>query len=145
MVKTIDKDDFKILIKDFPDKWEYLNEKLDYAYESFNSVDDYEKPTTNLKKGNFFGKFRKDFAKDCEIKQTREILDVIVIKNGEQFTELYLKSDVILFADMFDKFVKESIEEFDINLLYCTNLPLHPWSCGLKDTDIKLKTLQKKN
>ena len=30
LLKTLDNDDFKILKKEFPDKWEYLNKKLAY-------------------------------------------------------------------------------------------------------------------
>ena len=44
LVKNLDEDDFKILKKEFPDKWQYLNKKLAYPYEYFNSIDDYKKP-----------------------------------------------------------------------------------------------------
>ena len=43
LVKKLDEDDFKILKKEFPDKWQKLNKKLAYPYEYFNSVDDYKK------------------------------------------------------------------------------------------------------
>ena len=33
LVKILDGDDFKILKKEFPDKWQYLNKKLAYPYE----------------------------------------------------------------------------------------------------------------
>ena len=48
LAKTLDKDDFQILGKDFPDKWEYLNKKLSYPYEHFNSIDGYQKPVNNF-------------------------------------------------------------------------------------------------
>ena len=41
-----------------------------------------------------------------------------------------------------EKFLKVSINEFDINPLYCVNLPGYTWQCGLKNTDSKLQTLQ---
>ena len=44
LVKNLDEDDFKILKKEFPDKWQYLIKKLGYPYEYFNSIDDYKKP-----------------------------------------------------------------------------------------------------
>ena len=60
-------------------------------------------------------------------------------------TELYLKSDVILLADGFEKFIKISIEEYGINPLYCVSLPGYTWQCGMNNTDIKLQTLQDKD
>ena len=50
MVKNLDCDDFKILEKEFPVKWQYLNKKLAYPYEFFNSSDGYKKPVNNFKK-----------------------------------------------------------------------------------------------
>ena len=38
LVKNLDEDDFKILRKEFSDKWQYLNKKLAHPYEYFNSI-----------------------------------------------------------------------------------------------------------
>ena len=64
--------------------------------------------------------------------------------NGEELTNLYLKSGVILLADIFAKFFKVSINEFDFNPLYCVSLPGYTWQFGLKYTDIRLQTLEDK-
>ena len=58
-IKIFDEDDFKILKKKFPDKWQYLNKKLAYPYQYFNSINDYQKPVENLKKEDFFSKLKK--------------------------------------------------------------------------------------
>ena len=64
------------------------------------------------------------------------------IKSGKELTTLYLKSDVVLLADVFENFVKVSTEEYGINPLYCVSLPGYTYQCALKYTDIKLQTLQ---
>ena len=46
---------------------------------------------------------------------------------------------------MFEKIIKVSINEFDINPLYCVSLPGYTWQCGLKHTGINLQTLQDKD
>ena len=145
MVENLDKDDFVILKKEFPHKWQYLNEKLAYPYEYFNNIVDYKKPGNNLKKEDFFSKLKKKCPDDNEIKRTKEIFEVIDIKDGEDLTKLYLKSDVILLADVFEKFVKVSTQEYGINLLYGISLPGYTYQCALKCTDIKLQTLQDKD
>ena len=58
---------------------------------------------------------------------------------------MYLKSDVILLADVFEKFIKISFDQFKINPLYCVSLPGYTWEAGLKYTNIKLQTLQDKD
>ena len=58
---------------------------------------------------------------------------------------MYCESDVILVADVFEKFVKVSFEEYGINPLYSVSLPCYTYQCALKYTDIKLQTLQDKD
>ena len=141
-VKNLNEDDFKILKKEFPDKWQYLNKKLAYPYEYFDSIDDYKKPVNNFKKEDFFSKLKNDYPDDDEIERTKEIIKLFNIKDGEELTKLYCKSDVILLADVFENFVKVSTEEYKINPLYCVSLPGYTYQCALKYTDIKLQTLQ---
>ena len=62
--------------------------------------------------------------------RTKEIIQVFKIKNGEELTKFYLKIDVILLADIFEKFNKVSIKEFDYNPLVCPSLPGYIWQCG---------------
>ena len=137
--------DLKILKTGFPDKWKYLTKKLAYPYEYFNSIDDYQKPVDNLEKKDFFSKLKNKCPDDEEIERTKDIIKRFKIKNGEELTEIYLKSDVLLLACVFEKFIKISIEQFDINPLYCVSLPGYTWNCGLKYTGINLQTLQDKD
>ena len=145
LVKNLDEEDFKILKKEFPDKWQCLNKKLAYPYEYFSSIDHYKNSVNNLKKEDFFSKLKNDYLDDDEIERTKEIIEIFNIKNGEELTKLYCKSDVILLADVFEKFVEVSTEEYKINPLYCVSLPGYFYQCALKYTDIKLQTLQDKD
>ena len=45
-------------------------------------------------------------------------------------------------AEVFEKLIKVSNKEFDVNPLYCVSLPGCTWQCGFKYTDNKLQTLQ---
>ena len=137
--------DLKILKTGFPDMWKYLTKKLAYPYEYFNSIDDYQKPVDNLKKEHFFSKLKNKCPDDEEIQRTKDIMKRFNIKNGEELTEIYLKSDVLLLACVFEKFIKVSINEFKINPLYCVSLPGYTWQCGLKYTGINIQTLQDKD
>ena len=135
----------KILKTGFPDKWKFLTKKLAYPYEYFNSFDDYKKPVNKLEKKHFFSKLKNKCPDDDGIERTMDIIKRFNIKNGEELTEIYLKSDVILLACVFEKFIKVSVNEFGINPLYCVSLPGYTWQCGLKYTDVRLQTLQDKD
>ena len=144
LLEYLGENDLKILKTGFPDKWKYLTKKLAYPYEFFKSVEDYQKPVDNLKKEHFFSKL-KNKCPDEEIERTKEIIKIFNIKNGEELTEIYLKSDVLLLACVFEKFIEVSVNDFKINPLYCVSLPGYTWECGLKYTGINLQTLQDKD
>ena len=145
LLNYMGENDFKILKTGFPNKWKYLIKKLAYPYEYFNSIDDYQKPVDNLKKEDFFSKLKNKCPDDEEIQRTMDIIKKFNIKNGEELTEIYLKSDVLLLACVFEKFIKVSVNEFGINPMYCVSLPGYTWECGLKNTGISLQTLQDKD
>ena len=137
--------DLKILKTGFPDMWKYLTKKLAYPYEVFNCIEDYQKPVDNLKKEDFFSKLKNKCPDDEEIQRTMDNIKRFNIKNGKVLTEIYLKSDLLLLACVFEKFIKVSVNEFDINPLYCVSLPGYIWQCGLNCTRINLQTLQDKD
>ena len=86
--------DLKILKTGFPDKWKYLTKELAYPYEYFNSIDDYQKPVNSLEKEHIFSKLKNKCPDDEEKERTMDIIEIFNIKNGEELTEIYLKSDV---------------------------------------------------
>ena len=96
--------DLKLLKTEFPDKLKFLTKKLGYPYEFFNSIDDYQKPASNLKKEDFFSKLEFKCADDKEIERTKETIERFYIKTGEELTYLYLKSVVSLLTCVFEKY-----------------------------------------
>ena len=56
-----------------------------------------------------------------------------------------MKFDILSLVDVFEKFKKVSTKEFGINPLYCASICSFINQCGLKNTDIKLQTLQDKD
>ena len=144
LLDYLGENDLNFLKTGFPNKWKYLTKKLAYPYEYFNSIDDYQKPVDNLAKEYFFSKLKNKCPDDEEIQRKMDNIKKFKIKNGEELTEIYLKSDVLLLACVFEKIIKLSVNEFGINPLFCVSLPGYTWQCGLKYTGINLETLQDK-
>ena len=134
--------DLKILKIGFPDKWKFLAEELAYPYEFFNCIEDYQKPIGILKNEDFFSKLKNKCSDDEEIQRKMDIIDKFNIKNGEELTEIFLKSDVLLLTCVFEKFIKVSSNEFEINPLYCVSLPGYTWQCGSQFTGINLQNFK---
>ena len=137
--------DLKILKAGIPDKRKFLPKKLAYPYEYFNNIDDYKKPVSNSEKKDFFSRLKNKCPDDKEVERTMDIIKRFNFKNGEEVTQIHLKSDVFLLGCVFENFIKVSVNEFGINPLYCVSLPGYTWQCGLKYTRINLQTLQDKD
>ena len=133
LVKTVD--ELTILKKDFSNNCEFLSKKLAYPYEYFKSYDGYNLPITNLTKEDYFKRLKNGQPQDGEIQRTNEIFHTFKIKTGKELTELYLKTDVNLVADVFEKFIKVSLNEFIVNPLHHLSLSGYTWECGLKYTE----------
>ena len=87
---------------------------------------------------NFFSKLKNKCPDDKEIDRTREIIKKFNIEDGKELTELYSKSDVLLLACVFEKFIKVSQNEFGFSSLYFVSLPGYTWECVLRYTNIIL-------
>ena len=72
LVKTLDFDDFEILKKETPDKRKCLNKKIAHPYEDFKSIDGFQKPDNNWKKGDFFSNKKYACPSDEKIERTKE-------------------------------------------------------------------------
>ena len=137
--------DYIHLKKHFPNHWMLLKNKLAYPYEFYKPLEDYEKPINELlESGNeaYFSKTKNKIPDQDEINRTNEIIKLFNIKNGRELTELYCKADVILLADIFEKFLNVSKTEFGVNPLYHISLPGTTWSNGLKYTKVELELIK---
>ena len=90
-VKTLDNNDFDSFEKEFPGKWECLNKRLAYQFESFKSIADYQKPVNKLKDENFFSTLKISFPSDEKLERTKEIINFFNNKKPGETTKLYLK------------------------------------------------------
>ena len=145
LTESLKDDDYIHLKRHFPNHWMLLKNKLAYQNEFYKTLEDYEKPIEeiiNYGKEAYFSKTKNKIPDQEEIDRTNGIIKLFNIKNGRELTELYNKADVILLADIFEKFIKVSISEFGINPLYHTSLPGTNWSNGLRYTKVELELIK---
>ena len=131
--------------KENPVIWLYLNKKIAYPSEYFNSLQYYQKPVDDIKKKDFLSNLINKYPDDEQIERTKEFIKWYKYEIGEELSQLYLKSDIILLTDVFESFIKISIKKFTTFALYCVSLPSYTWQCWMRYTKINLQTLQDKD
>ena len=87
---------------------------------------------------------KNDYPNDIEKDRPKKPKINFNIKNGEELARLYLEKFCLLSSD-FEKSTKLSINEFDINPLFCVTLLGFTWQRGSSCAGMNLKTLQDKD
>ena len=77
-----------------------------------------------------------------EIDGKIEVIELFCIKNGRELTQISNTADVILLAQIFQKFIKVSISELGVNPLYHISLPGTTWSNALRYTRVELELIK---
>ena len=78
-------------------------------------------------------------AKDYE--RAHQIWDFYGIQNLRQYHDHYLKSDVLLLADVFEHFRHDVRQKHALDCLYFPTLPSLSWSMALKHTKVELELI----
>jgi hypothetical protein len=134
-------DDFKIK-KEYYGKSKAFNlvrRKGAVPYSFYTSHESYEE--TELRKDMFFNDLTNEFEPDEVFERSKEIWDYFKIKNHGEFIDLYLKTDVLLLTDCFEKFREANIKNFEIDPCYCFSTPSLAWAAGLNYTKIELELI----
>ena len=105
LVKNFVDEDFKYLSKEFKDKdLKLLKEKGVYPYEYMNSFKKFNE-TELPSKNKFFSSLKNEDISEKDYEKAKDIWDTFDIKNLGHYHDLYLKSDVLLLCDVFEKFI----------------------------------------
>ena len=113
----------KILKTENPDEWKHLNKKLPYLMNTLKVSMIIKSLVRACKKKSSSVNWKTNVPVIKKWKEQEETIEKFNIKNGEELTQLFLKSDVFLLAYVFEKFLKVSVNEFGIIPLYCVSLP----------------------
>ena len=70
-----------------------------------------------------------------------DIWNVFDIKNLVKYHDLYLKTDVLLLCDVFEKFIDVCLECYGLDLCHYFSSPGLSWDAVLKMTGVKLELI----
>lgn len=92
-------------------------------------------------KDDFYSNLKADDITDEEYKHAQTIWREFNIQNLGEYSDLYLKTDVLLLVDVFQNFRKNCINTYGLDPGPYFTLPGYTWSCMLKYTKVRLELL----
>ena len=134
IAKSLDSKDLKILGKYFDTN--IFKEKGIHPYEYITSLEvlnETQLPPIEA----FYSRLYNENITEEEYEHAQNVWRTFNCKTLLNYHNLYLKADVLILADAFDKFRDFFFINHDVDLAYCYSAPGLTWQCGLKHTGIK--------
>ena len=107
-------------------------------YEWFDSIDKLHETTLPPKEA-FYSKLKQSCITDKEYKQAIDCWKDTKCETKKNYMMLYLKTDVLLSVDVFEKIRAMCLEYYEIDPSYTYSTPGLTCLCGLKYTIVRLK------
>ena len=109
----------------------------DYMYmDSFDKFNEKLPP-----KEEFYSILNDEHISDEDYEHAQDVWNTFSLKNMGEYHDLYLKSDVLLLADVFENFRKTCFEYYKLDPCHYFTSPGLSWDAMLKMTDIKLELM----
>ena len=140
LVKATNKSDFKITKSEFGDKTDIILRKGVYPYEYIDSLGRFNE--TQLPPiDKFYSKLSDEKIKDVDYEHALKVWNEFNCKTIGDYHDLYLKTNVVLLADVFQTFRKTCIVSYKLDPLHYYTAPGLSWDALLKHTNIDLELL----
>ena len=150
LVKNLSDKDFKYLVEEFGSRnLEILKQKCSYPYEYMNSFKRFIEDKLPARKYFFSSTKKGKFDNDNKISDghvsikdymtCEKILDKFNMKNMSDYHDHYFKKDVLLSADVFEKFIDTCLKYYGLDPCHYFSSPGLSWDAMLKMTGIKLE------
>lgn len=140
--KNLESNDFCELKKQYPNDADFqlLIRKGIYPYEYIKSFDDLE-ITSLPEQKHFYSHLTDSSISDEDYEHAKNVWNHFNCMNMGQYSDLYLKTDVLLLTDIFENFRKLCIDTYQLDPAHYYTLPGLSWDAMLKLTNIELELL----
>ena len=110
LVDDLPKEKLKQTKKEFGDKIQLLSRKGIYPYDYMNTFEKFEE-TQLPPQDKCYSKLNDCEVSDKDYQHAQKVWEVFKIENIGEYHDLYLKSDVLLLADVFEEFRNVCMEK----------------------------------
>ena len=140
LVSNLPKDAFKYTSEQF--KHNRLNLMIRKGVYPYDFMDSFNKFSEKLpSKEEFYSQLNDQHISEEDYQHAKNVWDVFNLKNMGQYHDLYLKSDILLLADVFENFRKTCLQYYKLDPCHYFTAPGLSWDAMLKMTDIKLELM----
>ena len=140
----------KDLMKKFKNTYSFCNSDLNkfilllrkggYPYEYMDSWEKFNETSLPSKK-EFHGNLNMEDIDEIDYRHGNNVFKSFKLENLGNYHYLYVKSDTLLLADVFENFRDMCIKEYELDPAHFVSLPGLAWQACLKKTNIELELL----
>ena len=141
LVKNLSQEDLKETNRFFGEKIDLVSRKGVYPYEYMDDFEKFKKQSLP-KKTSFFSRLKQEKVSDEDFEHAQKVWKECKLKNMGDFHDLYLKTDVLLLADVMENFRKLCEKHYELDPAHFFTVPGMAWDAMLKMTGIKLELLE---
>ena len=120
------------------EQFESMKQKGVYPYDYMDTFDKFNKTELPTKE-EFYSILRNEHITDGDYQHAKNVWDNFKLKNMGEYHDLYLKSDILLLADVFENFRKTCLQNYKLDPCHYFTSPGLSWDAMLKMTNIKLE------
>ena len=141
LVNNLSEDDFKNLEKYFtPEQVKLLKQKGFFPYDYLDSIEKLKDPTPPPQEA-FYSKLNGKGINNYNYKRVLNVWKTFKMKTFKDFLSVYNTSDVLLLADVFEKFRDVCLKNYGLDPAHYYTAPGLAWDAMLKMTKINLELL----
>ena len=89
----------------------------------------------------FYSNLNLEDISDEDYAHNQKVWDVFETKNCGEYHDLYVQSDTLLLADVFENFRNMCLEIYELDPVYFVSAPGLAWQTCLKKTGVKLELI----
>ena len=148
--KNYQKDFNKDLINRFANTYEFCNKDINrfilllrkgiYPYEYIDSWERFDE-TSLPDKEAFYSSLNMEGITSVDYRYAKRVYKEFKSKNLGDYHDLYVQSDTLLLADVFENFRNKCIEIYELDPAHFLSAPGLAWQACLKKTGVKLELL----
>ena len=140
LIKNLPDEAFKYTKQEFEKKFNLMKQKGIYPYDYMDRFDRFNE-TQLPKKQDFHSILNNENISDEQYEHCQNVWKTFNLNTMGDYHDLYLKSDILLSADVFENFRKTCLQYYKLDPCHYFTSPGLSWDSMLKMTNIKLELM----